>query len=107
MKFLFVRLVFLIACLFTQTCWATVYYADKDSIGGACNNGGAGTLITAPWCSISKAASTLVAGDTVYIRAGTYYEILTPSKGGTARNPITYARYGSETVIIDGCRLSR
>ena len=79
-----------------------VYYVDKDSIGGACSDSAAGTLITAPWCSIGKAASTLAAGDTVYIRAGTYYEQITPSNSGSPGSPVTYARYGGETVIIDG-----
>ena len=82
--------------------FATTYYVDKDSIGGACSDSNAGTSITAPWCTISKAGTTAVAADTVYIRTGTYYETLTPSNSGTTGSPITFARYGSETVILDG-----
>jgi hypothetical protein len=55
-----------------------------------------------PWRTIQKAANTLVAGDTVYIRAGTYPEQVTPQNSGSAGNLITFAAYPGETVTIDG-----
>lgn len=55
-----------------------------------------------PWKTISKAASTLVAGDTVYIRSGTYNEQLSPVSSGSSSSPITYTTYQGETVVIDG-----
>jgi hypothetical protein len=55
-----------------------------------------------PWQTIQKAANTLVAGDTVYIRAGTYEEQVIPANSGSADNYITYAAYPGETVTIDG-----
>jgi hypothetical protein len=55
-----------------------------------------------PWRTVQKAADTLVAGDTVYIRAGTYHERVVPQNSGSAGQPITYAAYPGETVTIDG-----
>jgi hypothetical protein len=55
-----------------------------------------------PWRTIQKAANTLVASDTVYIKAGTYPERVVPQNSGSASNYITYAAYPGETVTIDG-----
>jgi parallel beta-helix repeat protein len=55
-----------------------------------------------PWRTIQKAAHTLVAGDTVYIKAGTYPERVEPQHSGTADNHIVYAAYPGHTVTIDG-----
>lgn len=58
---------------------------------------------TSPWRTIQKAADTLVAGDTVYVRAGTYKERVTPKSSGTdASHRITYASYPGERATIDG-----
>jgi hypothetical protein len=55
-----------------------------------------------PWRTIQKAANTLVAGDTVYIRAGMYAEQVTPQNSGSTGNTIIYAAYPGETATIDG-----
>lgn len=55
-----------------------------------------------PWATIQKAADTLVAGDTVLIRAGTYEEQVIPQNSGSAGSYITYAAYPGETVTIAG-----
>lgn len=55
-----------------------------------------------PWRTIQKAAETLAAGDTAYIRAGTYRERVVPQHSGSAGREITYAAYPGETVTIDG-----
>ncbi len=55
-----------------------------------------------PWRTIQKAADTLSAGDTVYIRAGVYSEQVTPQNSGSAGQPITYAAYPGETATLDG-----
>ncbi|MBF0507434.1 MAG: VCBS repeat-containing protein [Deltaproteobacteria bacterium] len=55
-----------------------------------------------PWKTITKAANTLVAGDTVYITAGTYSESVTPKNSGSPDNYITYAANPGDTVTIDG-----
>jgi parallel beta-helix repeat protein len=56
----------------------------------------------APWKTIQKAANTLVAGDTVYVRAGTYKEQVIPNNSGTSSGYITYSAYPGETVNVDG-----
>ncbi|MBU1746446.1 MAG: right-handed parallel beta-helix repeat-containing protein [Chloroflexi bacterium] len=58
--------------------------------------------IAQPWQTIQKAADTLVPGDTVYIRAGTYPERVIPQHSGSAGSIITYVAYPGETVTLDG-----
>lgn len=75
----------------------SVYYVSP--LG---NDASIGTT-TSPWRTIQKAAVTLVAGDTVYIMAGTYQEAVVPKNSGTdASHLITYAAYPGEIVTIDG-----
>jgi hypothetical protein len=81
----------------------TGYYVDRDSIGGSCSDSNPGTL-TEPWCTVGKANETLAAGDTVYIRAGTYSEeTIEPENSGTSESDrITYTAYEDETVTFTG-----
>ena len=53
-----------------------------------------------PYLTITKAAEVAVAGDTVYIREGTYEETLAPLNSGTAGSPIIFQSYPGERVII-------
>jgi hypothetical protein len=55
-----------------------------------------------PFQTIQKAADKVKAGDTVYIKAGTYYEKVTITASGTAGNYITFLPYGDGDVVIDG-----
>jgi len=74
-------------------------------------NSNPGTLVQ-PWLTLQKAASTLVAGDTVYIRGGWYPQAsrIEPSASGNAAgsvtNWITYAAYPGESAVLDGSSLS-
>jgi hypothetical protein len=52
--------------------------------------------------TIQAAAAATAPGVTVSIRAGAYPEPLLPPVSGTPEQPITYARYGSETVTVTG-----
>jgi uncharacterized repeat protein (TIGR01451 family) len=61
---------------------------------------------TNPWRTIQKAANTMTAGDTVYIKAGTYPEQVTPLNSGSVGNYITYAAYPGDVVTIDGATIS-
>jgi hypothetical protein len=74
----------------------STYHVSKTG-----NDNNAGTLAS-PWATISKANSTLRAGDTVIIRAGEYQEIISPVNSGTATLPITYTAYPGEIVTIVG-----
>lgn len=108
------NIVTLIAIIFVVSvgnATAQTFYVAK---GGSNSNNG--RLLssggTGPWLTIQYASSLLKAGDTLYVRAGAYYEPY-PSNGSTKSNcirpkfagksgsPITYAAYANEHVIID------
>jgi len=55
--------------------------------------------------TITEAADIAAAGDTVFIREGTYTEQLIPANSGTASAPITYANFQDENAIISGTSL--
>ena len=82
--------------LLAQPATATEYYVAPD---GKDSNPGTELL---PWRTIQKAASTLVAGDTVYIKNGVYHETVVPANSGAAGNYITYSAYPGHSPIIDG-----
>ncbi len=86
----------LLAFLITLNIHATNYYVAKTGSDG--NSGTEGQ----PWLTIQKAANTIYAGDTVFIKTGTYNEKVTPQNSGSAGNYITYAGYSNDLVIIDG-----
>jgi hypothetical protein len=60
-----------------------------------------GTLAQ-PWRTFAHAYTKVIAGDTVYVRGGTYNQRIAPSKSGTADARITFAAYPGETPIIVG-----
>jgi len=68
------------------------------------NDNNPGTLAQ-PWRTIQKAADTLVAGKTVYILPGTYYEKFSPKNSGSSGAYITYTAEPG-TVILDGSGVS-
>jgi hypothetical protein len=75
---------------------ARIYYVSPSG-----NDANPGTHHS-PWLTIQKAATTLSAGDTVYIMTGSYSEHVIPGNSGTERNPIVYAAYPGHTPIIVG-----
>ena len=72
----------------------TAYYVSKSG-----NDSNAGTA-SAPWLTISHAASKVAAGDTVYVGAGTYSESVPITTSGTASAPIVFD--GQGVAIVDG-----
>ncbi|CAM1509780.1 Fc.00g001150.m01.CDS01 [Cosmosporella sp. VM-42] len=60
--------------------------------------------ITSPLASIQSAVNLAAAGDTIYLRGGTYSPTtnIKITKSGTSSKPYTMKAYGSEVVIIDG-----
>jgi hypothetical protein len=82
---------------------ATDYYVATTG-----SDSNAGTMAS-PFATLQKGVTTAVAGDTVYIRGGTY-SITTPAtsgagvnftKSGTATNPINYFAYQGEVPVFD------
>jgi hypothetical protein len=71
------------------------YYVSLD--GDDINPG----TLALPWRTIQHAANTMVAGDTVHIRGGTYVERVTPVNGGNATaGYITYCSCEDEVPVI-------
>ncbi|MGE0606859.1 MAG: hypothetical protein AB7O62_07015 [Pirellulales bacterium] len=55
-----------------------------------------------PWKTLAHAVGRLQAGDTLYLRGGTYYEGVTATLAGTADKPITIRSQPGELAILDG-----
>jgi hypothetical protein len=98
-KIILVLFLLLAACSPTvqQQALATATTSYYVSTSGSDSNAGTSS---APWKTITKAASTVTAGSVVYVKGGTYTGSVTPKNSGTASAPITYVRDGSEPVII-------
>jgi len=88
---------------------AATYYVAKSNPAASDSNVG---TEAAPWKTIQKAANTLIAGDTVYVKAGIYQELYTgfptsytpaikPQNSGQLGQYITYMAYPGDSVIID------
>jgi hypothetical protein len=89
----------------TSTHIPNIFYVAKD---GSDSNPGTEEK---PWLTIQKAADTMVAGDTVFVKNGTYNENIyigknDPRKSGKMNNPITYIAFPGHHPIIDGKELN-
>ncbi len=76
---------------------AATYYVDVSK-GDDRSDGSK----SAPWKSISMAADTLRAGDTVIIREGIYRETVTLKHSGSEASRITYKAEPGARVVISG-----
>ena len=56
----------------------------------------------APWRTLAHSLRQLKPGDTLYLRAGTFYEKPYLTRSGTAEAPITISAYPGELPVIDG-----
>ena len=89
------KIYILIPCLlFFLNGFARDIYVAKN--GDDANPG----TIESPYLTLGKAAGEAVAGDVVFIREGTYEEILAPVNSGQVGNPIIFQSYNGEKVII-------
>ncbi|MHC4359863.1 MAG: CBM96 family carbohydrate-binding protein [Planctomycetota bacterium] len=81
----------------SQSHTGTNYYVATNG-----DNSNAGT-IGAPFATIQKGVDMLSAGDTLYIRGGTYHEeVKLVALTGTSSNRIVIRNYESEVVTLDG-----
>ncbi len=80
-------------------------YANTFYVATNGNDTNLGTEIQ-PWKTIQKAANTLIAGDTVFIKAGIYNERITLQNSGTSNHNIFFYSYQNDTVIVDGSDIS-
>jgi hypothetical protein len=78
------------------------YYVSPDG-----DDGDDGSF-ESPWATLQHAMDSVVEGDIVYLRGGTYdvttAQAITSNPGlvGTAENPICFYNYPGEVPIIDG-----
>jgi len=76
---------------------AADYYVSTSG-----NDTNPGTLAL-PFATIQKAADTMSAGDTCYLRGGTYRDQITMNAlNGSTINPFRFENYNGEEVLIDG-----
>ena len=90
-----------LSLLCCRIAFGTNYYVATN---GSDTN--AGTLI-APWRNLQKAANTLGAGDTVFVRGGIYHELVTVNvSGNAAAGRVVFQNFPGELPVIDGTGLA-
>lgn len=92
-----------LASVWNPPCERPVFYYVAQEDGSDFYNGLYPTYLgenNGPFKTIQKAASTMLWGDTCYIRNGTYRETVIPVNSGT-----TYINYDGESPVISGCDL--
>jgi hypothetical protein len=76
---------------------ANTYYVSTT--GSDANDGS----FSAPWLTVQHAVDNVGAGDTIYVRAGVYNELVNFNNSGSAAGGyITLQNYDGETPVIDG-----
>lgn len=81
-----------------STSWAATYYVSNSG-----SNVNTGTSLDKPFQTIQTAVNKAVAGDTIYVRGGTYREEISMYRGGgTAGNYLTISGYENEVPVIKG-----
>lgn len=79
---------------------AKTFIVDKNH--PSANDANPGT-ISSPWLTIRKAAQTMIAGDTVYVRNGVYNEqVLTTADGAAGVGRIVFTAYPGEKPVVNG-----
>jgi hypothetical protein len=94
MRFFWCTFLALVLC--ASPAFAENYYVNNTHASTSDNN--AGTSPSLPWQTIARCASTIVAGDTCNVVAGTYDARITETSDGRSGNPITYLGSGGATV---------
>lgn len=90
MKIFFTILILLCATLARPA----TYYVDQSATGAA-----NGTSWTDAWVDVTSAVSSVAAGDTVYVRPGTYTNRVTVTADGTSGSPIRWVASGTRSQI--------
>ncbi len=87
----------LILCLITINGFGTTYYVSTTGLDTY-----VGTSIAAPFATVAKALSKAIAGDTIYVRSGTYTLTarLNITKSGTSTNNITLSAYPADVTSV-------
>ncbi len=78
----------------------STYYVSTS--GNNANNG----ALTTPWLTIQYGVNQLLPGDTLFIKAGTYFEKVDVDVSGTAAAKITIKNFANDEVIVSGANSS-
>jgi len=89
--------VLLLLSVTTPLATASDYFVAVDG-----RDSNSGTSIKDPLRTVGRAAQLMQPGDTCWIREGVYRETIKLTRSGQKNNPMTFARYKEERVIIDG-----
>ncbi len=73
------------------------YFVDAEN--GRDSNSGSQDQ---PWKTVNHSLRQLSPGDTLYLRAGTYFENVYCAVAGTSERPITIRAFPEERVVVDG-----
>ncbi|MBE9485256.1 MAG: right-handed parallel beta-helix repeat-containing protein, partial [Bacteroidetes bacterium] len=93
-----------LCCSVALAFFINVVFAGTYYVAPGGNDSSSGTE-SQPWLTIQHAANVMIAGDMVYIKAGTYHEMVHQNiNSGTDANYIIFSAFpGDEgNVIIDG-----
>ena len=90
----------LLLLLTTSHYYSTTFYVAKN---GNDSNIGSESL---PWLTIQKAANSLITGDSVLVKSGTYNERVIVQNSGTLNHFIVFSNYQNDVVTIDGNNIS-
>lgn len=87
--------------------WALDYFDNQIDTGGihVAKTGDDGTgdgSYSNPYLTIGRAYTDALAGDTIQVQSGTYYESLSTTKSGSAGNPITIMGFNGEKFVWSG-----
>ena len=87
--------VFLLFIFLCPPIYSTTFYVSTTG-----NDSNPGTL-NKPFATLQKAADSVVAGDSVLVRTGTYAGLMIKNKSGTANAWIVFKPYRNDVVTID------
>lgn len=62
-----------------------------------------GLTLQRPFRTIGRAAQAMKAGDTCFIRSGTYRETVVPACSGQEGAPVRFEAYRNDRVVVSGC----
>lgn len=100
MKRAFIGNVVILGLFFTTGAFADTYWASPSGNASWANSRSDDPLEGVAACSLNTANDNVAAGDTVYLRGGTYNTHIFPGSSGTSDERITYEAYSSESPII-------
>ena len=89
---------------FNLSAHAAEYYVDKNHRNASDDNSGTAAQ---PWKTLQKAADSVAAGDTVFVKNGVYNESMRLKTSGSPGKYITFQNFPGHTPIVDGTNVDK